>query len=449
VLLICCQPLVIIDATSFNVAVATIGRTFALDAGSAGSLNLGYAVALAVMIPLSGWLGERHGTIRTLIAGLIVVALGSLLGFFADSPGQVMVARVVQGIGSGGLIPLSMALVFRHVTPSERLRVLGMVALPVSLAPAIGPALGGLLVDLTGWRSVFLLSIPWVVVAVVVALTWAAESSARSGRRLDVRGLVLTTLGLSLLVLGAQRLASGESVIGGVVALAIGVTSLAFLIPFQWRRGGDAFVNLRLFRHATYARASAILAVHSAGFLAFALAAPLLLQTTFGVGASEAGLVSVVAAAGPLVMSRSTPRLITRVGSRFSIVGSQLLTVIGLSAVIAGFLSHLLWTVIIGCLLAGVASLLTVMTCQCVGFAELPARELGDATALDGTARQVGGAIGMTALTAALTMTAPYEGAASVLLPLGTIAAFHAIALIIGFRLTSLPGRPRSAGLLR
>ena len=432
-LLLCCQSLMILDTSGLNVALASIGRDFSVPVDQTGTVNLGFVVTLAAMIPLSGWLGERFGTVRVIVIGLGALTVGALICAAAVSLPMLVTGRIVQGAGSGGLVPLASSLLFRNFVPMQRLRVMAALSLPISLAPALGPFVGGLVVDTLSWRWVFLLNLPISATAIVVALFFAREIENRAARPLDVWGAVLTIVGFGAAVFGVERLATGADVPVGSVSLVIGITALAVLIPLERRKGKHAFLAVNLFSRRIFAKTTTITAVHSVGFMGFGLAGPLLLQTQLGMSAFEAGLVGVAGALGPLLSGRIARRVIIRIGPRGTIALSQTGILLGLGVVVLGYSVLTVWVIVLGAFVCGASSLLTIMACQTAGFGAVPTTNLGDATALDGTSRQVGNALGIAAVSGSLAAGAA-AGApmiAVVALTLGSLALFHVIALVV------------------
>lgn len=438
-LLLCCQSLMILDTSGLNVALTSIGRDFGVPVDQVGTVNIGFVVTLAAMIPLSGWLGERFGTVRVLVVGLAVLVVGSLVCAAAVSLPMLIAGRVVQGAGSGGLVPLASSLLFRNFVPTQRLRVMAALSLPISLAPALGPLVGGLVVDTLSWRWVLLLNLPISAAAIIVGLVFAREVENRAVRQLDLGGAVLTVVGFGAIIFGVERLGTGADVIVGAASLTIGIAALSVLIPLEGRKGEHAFLAINLFKRRIFAKTTAITAMHSVGFMGFGLAGPLLLQTQLGISAFEAGLVGMAGAFGPILSGRIARRLIVRVGARSTIALSQSGILLGLGVIVLGYAVLTIWVIVLGTFICGASSLLTIMACQTVGFAAVPLTNLGDATALDGTSRQVGNALGIAtvsgALAAAGAFGAPMIGVVAV--TVGALMLFHVLALVI----LASPGR--------
>src|SRR5260370_14948362 len=150
----------IMDTTIVNVALPTIGRDFSVSPTAVDSISIAFLVSLAVFIPASGWLGDRRGGKRVLLAAVAVFAAASALCGLASSLGERVAFRVLQGAGGGMLAPVGMAMLYRTFPPAERIRAAAILTVPTTLAPALGPVLGGLLVTDLSWRWVFYVNLP-------------------------------------------------------------------------------------------------------------------------------------------------------------------------------------------------------------------------------------------------------------------------------------------------
>jgi len=145
----------IMDVTIVNVALPTIGRQFAVSPTDVDAISIGFLVSLAVFIPASGWLGDRFGGKRVLLAAIVVFTGASALCGLSTSLGELVLFRVLQGVGGGMLAPVGLAMLFRVFPPEERIRASAILTIPTTLAPALGPVVGGLLVTDASWRWVF------------------------------------------------------------------------------------------------------------------------------------------------------------------------------------------------------------------------------------------------------------------------------------------------------
>ena len=144
-----------LDTTIVNVALPTIGRDLKAAPTAVGAISVAYLISLGLFIPASGWLGDRFGGKRVLLAAAVIFTVASALCGVATSLGELVAFRVLQGIGGGMMIPVGMAMLFRAFPPDQRLRASAVLIVPTTLAPASGPVLGGLLISELSWRWVF------------------------------------------------------------------------------------------------------------------------------------------------------------------------------------------------------------------------------------------------------------------------------------------------------
>src|SRR5689334_24977960 len=173
----------IMDTTIVNVALPTIGRDFSVSPTAVDSVSIAYLVSLAVFIPASGWLGDRFGGKRVLLAAIVVFTVASALCGLASSLGELVAFRILQGAGGGMLAPVGMAMLFRVFPPAERIRASAILTFPTTFAPALGPVLGGLLTTDLSWRWVFYVNVPIGAAALAFGARFLRQSTrARPGR---------------------------------------------------------------------------------------------------------------------------------------------------------------------------------------------------------------------------------------------------------------------------
>jgi EmrB/QacA subfamily drug resistance transporter len=150
----------IMDVTIVNTAVPTIGREFAVSPAAVDIVAISFLVSLAVVIPASGWLGDRFGGKRVLLSAIVIFTVASALCGLASSLGELVAFRILQGAGGGMLAPVGMAMLFRVFPPAERIRASAILTFPTTFAPALGPVLGGLLTTDLSWRWCFYVNVP-------------------------------------------------------------------------------------------------------------------------------------------------------------------------------------------------------------------------------------------------------------------------------------------------
>ncbi len=193
----------VIDTTIVNVAIPTIGREFHVPPAQVDSVVIGFLVSLAVVMPASGWLGDRFGTKRVMLIATTVFTIASAMCGAAQSLSQLVVFRILQGAGGGMLMPIGMAMLFQTFPPAERIRVSNIMLIPSALGPALGPVVGGLFTTVLSWRWVFYVNVPIGIAAVIFgALFLGDHRQVHDAGRFDVAGFVLAGAGLSLLMYG-------------------------------------------------------------------------------------------------------------------------------------------------------------------------------------------------------------------------------------------------------
>src|SRR5580692_8529853 len=185
----------IMDITIVNVALPTIGRDFNIPPTAVDGVVIAYLVSLAVFIPASGWLGDRFGGKRVLITAIVVFTLGSVLCGVAQNITELILFRVIQGAGGGMLAPVGLAMLFRVFPPSERIRASSILTVPTTVAPAVGPVLGGFLVTDLSWRWVFFVNLPIGILAFLFGLVFLDEQREPSVGRFDIPGFILAGFG--------------------------------------------------------------------------------------------------------------------------------------------------------------------------------------------------------------------------------------------------------------
>src|ERR1700736_364654 len=188
----------IMDTTIVNVALPSLGRELHTPSTALDAVVVGYLISLAVVMPASGWLGDRWGTKRIFLLALALFSVASALCGLAGSFVMLVIFRILQGAAGGALTPVGTAILHRTFPPAERVQVSRVLIIPTVIAPAVGPVLGGLLVDQLSWRWVFYVNVPIGIVACLFGLFYLSEHREPGTGRFDLPGFVLAGLGLAL-----------------------------------------------------------------------------------------------------------------------------------------------------------------------------------------------------------------------------------------------------------
>jgi EmrB/QacA subfamily drug resistance transporter len=418
----------IMDVTIVNVALPTIGRDFAVSPTAVDSISIAFLVSLAVFIPASGWLGDRFGGKRILLTAIVVFTVASALCGLATSLGELVAFRVLQGVGGGMLAPVGMAMLFRVFPPEERIRASSILTVPTTLAPALGPVLGGLLVTDLSWRWVFYVNVPIGAAALLFgALFLRSVPQAKPGR-FDLPGFLLSGLGLGALMYGVSegpnRGWHTPEVLGSI---AVGVLLLAIMV-FVELRTTDPMIDLRLLANRLFRASNGVMVLASVAFLGTLYAISLYYQDGRGLSALGSGLSTFPEAFGVMAGAQLASRwLYPRLGPRrhisIGLVGTAVS--IGLLALLGPETS--LWWPRFLMFTLGLSMAQVFVPVQAAAFATITPAATGRASTMFNTVRQIGGAIGVAILTTTIVLVGPVH-----------LVGGHAVANLTAYRVAFL-----------
>jgi EmrB/QacA subfamily drug resistance transporter len=312
--------MVVLDTTIVNIALPRIITVFGSTVEQSQLVLTGYMMALAIIMPCTQYLSQTFGTKRLFIVTLALFTIGSALCGAAVNMPTLAVARVLQGLGGGMIQPLGMGLLFQITPAHRRGAVMGIFALPVMVAPIMGPTLGGYLTEYVSWRSVFYLNVPIGILACIMAFTLLRESPTRPGLRFDVVGFVLVALSTAPALLALEDVPSKG--FGDLFVLARLVVSVTALPVFVWweLRTREPLLNVRLFAIGAFSMGALISFVTTTALFGALFLLPVFLQNLRGLGAMETGLLLFPQALASTVSVVLGGRLYDKVGARPLIV---------------------------------------------------------------------------------------------------------------------------------
>ena len=305
----------ILDVTVVNVAITTLAREFDTTLPTIQWVATGYTLALATVIPLTGWAADRFGTKRLYVISLALFVAGSVLSGLAWSAESLIGFRVLQGLGGGMIMPAGMTILTRAAGTDRVGRVMAVIGVPMLLGPIFGPILGGWLVDDFSWRWTFFINLPIGVAALAMALRILPRDVSQSDQRLDWTGLALLSPGLAAVIYGLAE--SGSA--GGFGApevlgpIAVGAVALALFVRHALRTD-DPLIDLRLFTNRTFAVSSATLVLVIIAVFGGMFLLPLYLQTVRGESAMSTGLLLAPQGFGAMLAMPIAGRLTDRTG---------------------------------------------------------------------------------------------------------------------------------------
>jgi EmrB/QacA subfamily drug resistance transporter len=419
----------IMDATIVNVALPTIGRDFGVPATSVDGVSISFLVSLAVFIPASGWLGDRFGGKRVLLAAIVVFTSASVLCGLASSLGELVMFRVLQGAGGGMLAPVGMAMLFRTFPPEERIRASAILTTPTTLAAALGPVLGGLLVTDLSWRWVFFVNLPIGIVALLFGLLFLEGGAEHHPGRFDVPGFVLSGAGLGLLMYGVSEGPIKGWNQGFVLGTITGGALLLVLMVVVESRTTRPIADLRLLANRLLRSCSGVTVLVSAAFIGTLYVVVLFFQDGRGLSPLAAGLSTFPEAIGVMLGSQAASRVFyPRFGPRRHIAAGLVAVALSMSLMALIGQGTSLWWMRILMFAMGLGMAQVFVPAQAAAFATISSEATGRASTLFNVGRQLGGAIGVAIFTTAIVAVGPVTEVAGHVTP--DLAAYHVAFMI-------------------
>lgn len=393
----------VVSMTVLGVAIPDIAR----DLGTSARLSTEwvvtiYVAAVAVILPATGWLGDRFGRRRTYLGALASFGVGSVVCVLAPTFNLLIAGRILQGLGGGVLQPIAMATIYELFPVDKRGTALGMWGVAVMAAPAVGPPVGGWIVTTWGWRWIFVGLVALSVIALVLAWLLFHETRVPERRPLDGRGWALAAVGVLTLVVVSRQASEwgfGSALTLGAVALAVGAFGL---LVWRSRRMSSPIIDLTMFRVPVFSITMLVIWLMTMSQFARLNYLPVELQVVRGIEAQEVGLLLMPGAIGVAIAMPIGGRLADRIGPRLPVtlgVGTVTLTTFGL----ANLTPTTSYPALVALLLAqGIATGLAMMPTTIGAMNSLPGRYVAQASSVIALNRQLAGAVGTAVLGAVI-----------------------------------------------
>jgi EmrB/QacA subfamily drug resistance transporter len=389
----------VLDLTVVNVAIPTLARAFGASVATIQWVATGYMLAVAGVIPLTGWASERFGSKRVWIASLVLFLTGSVLSGAAWSLESLIAFRVLQGLGAGIILPVGQTILAQAAGPSRMGRVMSIIGVPMLLAPVFGPVLGGAIIDSIDWRWIFYLNLPIGALALIAAWRLLPGTPARRGTRLDLRGLLLLSPGIALFLYGVAEAGNAGGLAGtNLAATVLGALLVVLFIGHGIIRGQDALIDLSLFARRTFAAAAATNVLVPAGLFGTLFLLPLYYQVVRDESPLTVGVLLIPQGLGAAVAMPIAGWLTDRIGSRRVVVGGLVLALLGIFAYtgVAADTSYAYLMAALFVLGLGLGS--TFMPSMAAAFQTLSHDETPRATSALNALQRIAGAIGTAGL---------------------------------------------------
>ncbi|MCD2194816.1 DHA2 family efflux MFS transporter permease subunit [Actinomycetospora endophytica] len=392
----------VLDVSIVNVAIPSMQKDFGVTTDQIQWVSTAYSLALGVIVPASAWLGERLGLGRAYVVSLVAFGLGSALCGLAWDINSMIVFRILQAI-PGGIIPVvALSMVYRLV-PRERIgAAMGLYGLGIVFAPAVGPTLGGYLVEYVNWRLIFFINVPIGIIGAIAALMLLPLPKGSRGKRFDVLGFVSIATGLfSLLLALSEGESWGWTSYPVMILFTVGALCLALFVVIELEVD-EPMLNVRVFKYWAFTNSLILIAVLSVGLFGVLFFIPLFLQQTQGLGAFDTGLLllpqalvmGVLMPVAGRIYDRFGPRWPAVIGLSILAIGTWMLRDLGVDSSWSD-LRYILMFRAIGMGLA----MMPIMT---GGISAVPPDQVSGASAFNNVTQRTAAAMGLAALTALL-----------------------------------------------
>lgn len=307
--------MVILDSTVVNVAVPKLVDYFATDLKTVQWTITGYTLALSAVIPLAGWLTDKFGEKRVFLITIALFTIGSVLCAVAQTPTQLIVFRIIQGLGGGMVSPIGFAMVFKLAPPEKRGAVMGALGVPMLMAPALGPVLSGWLVENVSWHWIFLINLPIGIIGLLVGLRFLPKSERREAPQLDILGMILAPIAFAMLTFGVSEGGTGWTSWQTIAGLSVGGAALVLFIIVELMHK-QPLLELRVFRSSHFTRGIVLIWIAQAALFGSMILTPLYLQQVRGYNALETGIFLLPQALASAFFMPISGRLFDRIGAR-------------------------------------------------------------------------------------------------------------------------------------
>jgi len=393
----------ILDTTIVNVALDTLSKDLHSSISEVQWVVTGYLLALAAVMPVTGWMARRFGAKRVYLISLLLFTLGSVACGLSNTLIALVVFRVLQGVGGGMIMPLAQLIMAQVAGPQRMGRVMGVVSMPAMLAPILGPVVGGLILQNLHWSWIFFVNVPIGAIAIYLGWRMLPETDSGEAGPLDRIGLALLPASAALTIFAISQLGSGAP-LGSLEVLAPLVVGLVLGLAFCWHalRIPRPLLDMRLYKNKVFAGASFTTFGLGAALFGAMILVPLYYQSVRHLSVIDTGLLNGPQGLGALITMPIAGRLTERYGGgRIAILGVSLLA---LSTIPLAFIDENTSYVAISAVLfvRGISIGFGFMPAMTAAFAAMKPEQLSDATPQINVVMRLGSAVGVAVLAVVL-----------------------------------------------
>jgi len=403
----------VLDATIVNVGLPKIMASFGVGLDKIEWIITAYMLAMAVMLPTSGWLADKFGYKRMYFMGLFLFTFGSMLCGMSSNENMLIMSRVIQGFGAGTIQPLGMAIITREFPPNQRGVALGFWAIAAAASVSFGPLIGGFLIDSFNWQLIFDVNIPIGIIAMLATIIIQSEYKNKKFRKFDLVGFISITLFLPLTLFALSEGNAATNSAGWhapyiLACAAIALVSLAVFITAELTVK-EPLIDLRLLKNHNFGIGNIIMVIFSIGMFGSTFLMPVYLQNSLGYTALQAGSVflpvgiiqGIVAPVSGRISDKISPKLPGFIG----------VVLMALSFFLNSRLSYMteLKYIMLSLYIRGFAMGLMFTALSTVSLLDIPREKMAQASGITNSIRQLGGSLGVAILATLLTSRVNYH----------------------------------------
>jgi DHA2 family multidrug resistance protein len=397
----------VLDATIVNVGLPKIMANFGASLDQIEWVLTAYLLALAVVLPIAGWMADRFGYKRVYFLGLLLFTAGSALCGISESEQTLIISRIIQGLGAGTIMPMGMAIVSREFPPKERGVALGFWAVAAASSVSFGPLIGGYLVDKFNWQLIFLVNVPVGLIGLFVTYLIQQEYKSKQVRKFDPWGFfsIVTFLPVTLYALSEGKAVSnseGWTAPYILACFAIAIISLTIFIVAELHVK-DPFINIKLLKEWNFGLSNLIMFIFGIGMFGTPFILPLFLQNSLGWTAIQAGSVFLPVGVIQGIVAPLAGRLVTKINAKIVLLTG--IVCIVSSFVLGYFLSYQTEhnAIMVMLYLRGLGMGILFAPLSTIALSKIPRDQMAQASSLFNVTRQLGGSFGVAILSSLLT----------------------------------------------
>lgn len=387
---------VILNNSMLNPTLPGFMEHFQVNAVSISWILTIFMVSMGMVMPVTAYLGSRFGKKNIYIIGLVIFMIGSIAGALSQTLPLIIISRAIQGVAGGLMMPIAMALIFQAFPRNERGLAVGVYGIAAMIAPAIGPTIGGIIIEYLPWPYLFLFNLPFAFAGVLFSAKYLKTSEKNPNLRFDLGGFILVTIGVGSILYALGRGSTLELLLTpfSLVLLIGGLISLIAFVKYE-KTQEQPLLNLTIFRIPTYSISIIVTGAASIGLFAGIFLLPLLLQQVYGLGEVQTGLLFLPAAAISGVFMSVGGRILDVKGPKYTVpIG---LFILGVFTLLLGFntLSTSFWFILIINCIRSAGLGMANMPATTAGMNAIPDDQVSQGSAMNNVIRQVFASFGI------------------------------------------------------